>query len=256
MPFQFHLYGFFVGLGITIAILLFEKVAEKEKLDLSINHLALWIIIPGLIGARVYHLITDWELYGQASFIDLIAVWHGGLGFIGALLGGMIGLLIYLFINKKIGKFWLILDISALVIHIAQAIGRLGNFFNQELYGVATDLPWGIKIEANNLLPGMNPNSRYHPLFIYESLAMIIFGFSIWMMYQTKSLGKLGTGRYFAIYGIYYAGVRFLLEFLRVDSSRFSSLPLSIFSTAQWMMVGLFVICLWKIISLRSARKD
>lgn len=256
MPFQFHLYGFFVGLGITIAILLFEKVAEKEKLSLSTNELAGWVFLPGLIGARVYHLLTDWELYRDASFIDLIAVWNGGLGFIGALLGGMIGLIVYLFISKKIGKFWLVLDIASLVLHFAQAVGRWGNFFNQELYGVATNLPWGIGIQAKYLIPGLDPNSKYHPLFLYESLAMMAFGFFLWTMYRNKAFGKLGTGRYFAIYGMYYAVVRFLLEFLRVDTSRFSSVPFRILSTAQWMMITLFIICFGVLLHARSMKRN
>ncbi|MEO8581529.1 MAG: prolipoprotein diacylglyceryl transferase [Patescibacteria group bacterium] len=242
MIFQFHLYGFFVGLGIATALLLFEKVAEKEKLGLPINQLTVWMIIPGIVGARVYHLVTDWQLYTQASFWDLIAVWNGGIGIIGALIGGVIGLWCFLYVQKKVEKIWLIGDMCALSLPFGQAIGRWGNFFNQELYGVATSLPWGIHISAEHLLPGLDLNARYHPLFLYESLAMVSFGVLIWWMYRKKALGDVGTGKYLAVYGMYYAVIRFLLEFLRIESSRGSVFPLSILTTAQWMMVGVFVV--------------
>jgi phosphatidylglycerol:prolipoprotein diacylglycerol transferase len=242
MGIEFHLYGFFVGLGIAIAILLFEKVVEKERINISTNALVLWVLIPGIIGARVYHLVTDWQLYQSASLLDLVALWRGGLGVIGALVGGMIGVIIYLTWSKKIGKFWLILDVFALVLHFAQAVGRWGNFFNQELYGVETSLPWGIKIDAAYLLPGLDPSSRYHPLFLYESIAMLALGAFLWILYQRKSLGELGSGKYFAVYSMYYAAVRFTLEFLRVDTSRVAFAPFHLLSIAQWMMVGLFLL--------------
>lgn len=241
---QFHWYGFFVGCGVMVAVLLFEWLMKQEKLHFSLNWLALWLFIPGVIGARLYHLMTDWQLYKQASLVELLAVWNGGIGVIGALLGGVVGLMFFLRTQQLWEKQWIIFDMLALCIPIAQAIGRWGNFFNQELYGVATTLPWGISIQASHLLSGFDPTARYHPLFLYESIVMLLLGCALWALYYKKWWGGLGSGLYVAVYGMYYAMARFLLEFLRVESSRIGIPVLNWLTTAQWMMIVLFFVSL------------
>lgn len=241
MILQFHWYGFLVGLGITSAVLLFEKVAEDQRLSLSLNKLLLWSIVPGIIGARVYHLVTDWSLYSNAPWFELLAVWNGGVGVIGAVIGGVVGLGLFLRFEKKEKEFWKILDIAALCVPVAQAIGRWGNFFNQELYGNATELRIGISIQKEHLLPGLDPNLRYHPLFLYESVLMTLCATLLFILYKKELLGKVGKGKYFAFYAMYYSVVRFLLEFLRVESTRITMGFWDIFTVAQWVMCLVFV---------------
>lgn len=241
MQLAFHWYGFLVGLGVVVAVMLFEWLMKKESLTFSLNALALWLFIPGIIGARLYHLITDWQLYQEKPFAEMLAIWNGGIGVIGALLGGAVGLYFFLLTQKQWGKRWVILDLFALCIPFAQAVGRFGNFFNQELYGVSTTLPWGIAIDARHLLPGLDVTARYHPLFLYESLLMVSLGTVLWLLY-TKRWQNVGSGVYIGVYLAYYSMVRFLLEFLRVESSRVSLTFVEWLTVAQWMMAVLFLL--------------
>jgi prolipoprotein diacylglyceryl transferase len=215
---MFHLYGFFVGLGVAVAILMVEWVWKREKILANFNSLALIVVVSALVGARLYHLMTDWQLYQHASFWDLISVWNGGIGIIGALMGAGIALVCSLFFQKKLSEIFPILDALAVSLPFAQAIGRWGNYVNQELYGRATNLPWGIKIDAIHLLPGLDSSARYHPLFFYESVMMFLCGSVLFYLYQHQKKVQFGKGLFFAMYGIWYAVVRFFLEFFRADS--------------------------------------
>src|SRR3989344_4355529 len=201
---MFHLYGLLIGIGIVVAVEIIQRIWEKEQIKVSFYPVLATTLISGIIGARIYHLITDGQLYAQASVWEMVAVWNGGIGVIGALIGGILGLTIYLLVNKKIKYSWAILDAVVLGIPFAQAIGRWGNFFNQELYGLPTTLPWGIQIQ---------PGIRFHPLFLYESLLMAGFGLIMWVIYR-KRVKQVGQGWYFGYYLIWYSLVRFGLEFL------------------------------------------
>jgi phosphatidylglycerol---prolipoprotein diacylglyceryl transferase len=190
----------------------------------------------------LYHLITDWSLYADASVLERMAVWNGGLGYFGALIGGIVGLILF---TRHSGKgvmnhaptkqFFLILDLLAFGAPLAQAIGRFGNYFNQELYGLPTTLPWGLLIKGE----------RYHPLFAYEAIGTLsIFVFLNVLGWKKKFW--IGKGQYAFVYIALYTMLRFWLEFLRLDTARTSG-GLGILSIAQWICLSLAIgsICLF-----------
>jgi prolipoprotein diacylglyceryl transferase len=196
-----------------------------------------FIFVSALLGARIYHLVTDWQLYQGASFFDLIAVWKGGLGFLGAIFGGLLGLILWLkFNHHKLGLFFRYMDLLVFGLPIAQIIGRFGNFFNQELYGLPTDLPWGIMVHG----------ASYHPLFIYEGIANLLLFVFLITLGQRKAF-VLGKGQYAFLYLFCYAFIRFWLEYLRLETAHFDG-AMGIFSIAQWiclMLMSVSAILFW-----------
>lgn len=232
---MFHLYGFMIGCGLLAGIWVSQKQAKRFAIDSKIiDSILVWIAIPSVIGARLYHLITDWSLYTHASMLERIAIWNGGLGYFGALIGGIVGLICFVFYKKRglinqtpTKRFFVILDLLAFGSPLAQAIGRFGNYFNQELYGLPTTLPWGLLIDGQ----------RYHPLFAYEAIGtLLIFAFINWLGWKKKFW--IGKGQYAFVYITLYAMLRFWLEFLRIDSAKVSGAA-EIFSIAQWVCLAL-----------------
>lgn len=242
---MFHSYGLAIGIGILVGIAVAKYHAKRWKFPPAvIEEAVVWILIPALVGARVYHLLTDWQLYTGESFVSLIAIWEGGLGVFGAFAGGILGLIFFvgrhtIVSSKNVSKtqeFFTLLDVLALGAPFVQVIGRLGNYFNKELYGLPTTLPWAILIEGRT----------YHPLFLYESLLMLGVGLFVWFLSQRKLL-VLGKGQYAMVYLSLYGWVRFWLEFLRLESARFPGI-FSFFSIAQWVslvMVSAALIIFW-----------
>lgn len=184
-----------------------------------------WVLIGGIIGARLWHIFTPTPSdiaiglttrYYLTHPLDAINIRSGGLGIPGAVIGGMLAL--YLFCRKRNTSFAMWVDIAAPGLALGQAIGRWGNFINQELYGPPTDLPWGIFIEPQYRLPGFQEFERFHPLFLYESLWNIMnMGVLLWL--ERKFKGKLKTGDLLFVYMIIYPVGRFLLEFVRLNSA-------------------------------------
>ena len=239
-----HLYGFILGLAIVIGVYLIQLQAKKQNINLPGFDYLIWVVLlGGVIGARVYHVITDYYLY-QDAFWDIFKIWQGGLGIIGAVIGGVIAVWGWLKINKSNQIFgWLkinkinkqlnlltILDLAVFGLPVAQAIGRWGNFFNQELYGLPTSLPWGIYIDFINRLPGYENFSHFHPLFFYEMVLMLVFaGLVWWMVRQERFSGfSIGSGKWFLFYIFYYSFIRFWLDFIRIDKMQFFNTGLCI----------------------------
>jgi phosphatidylglycerol:prolipoprotein diacylglycerol transferase len=225
----FHLYGFLIGVAVWVSLMISEKKVKEFLFPEDFFWRASTICgIGAIVGARLYHVITDFSFY-QNSFIDILKVWQGGLSIIGAVLGGLIALFLYYFWNKKLDQYtdkkifphnWPLqyLDIMAFGLPFGQAIGRLGNFFNQELYGLPTNLPWKIYIdEDHRFLPYLN-QKYYHPLFAYEMIIDIFIGLSLHYLAK-KKIWKIGSVNYFLLYEISYSFFRFLLDFLRIDKS-------------------------------------
>ncbi len=228
---MFHLYGLLIGVGVVAGIGVAQFQSKHFGKDPKmIENAVFWIAIPAILGARFYHVITDWQLYTHGPFIRVFEIWNGGLGYFGALIGGVLGLTAYVLRERKkerVLAFFTLLDLLSFGAPLAQAIGRFGNYFNQELYGLSTNLPWGIIINGQ----------RYHPLFAYEAiLNLIVFGGLNWLGWKKKL--HLGKGQYSCIYLASYGLIRFWLEFLRIDTARWNS-PFGIFSIAQWVAVGI-----------------
>jgi phosphatidylglycerol:prolipoprotein diacylglycerol transferase len=246
----FHIGGLTVGwysIMITIGVLsaigiaLVEAKRRGENTEHIIN-MALLVIPLGAIGARLYHVIDQWDYYMQNPGL---IIGGRGLGIFGAVIGGALGLIIYTRWKKLSTLRWL--DIVAPGLILAQAIGRWGNFFNQELYGYPTDLPWAIYIDPAHRLPGYESYSHFHPLFLYESLWDLL-GFVILMLLGRKLRNRLRDGDIFFLYVIDYSIGRFFLEGLKLDVWTLGGIP-----TARWI-TGLAIIAAIIVIIFRHHR--
>jgi phosphatidylglycerol:prolipoprotein diacylglycerol transferase len=222
-------YGAIIMFGAVMAALLAQRLLRQKKRDPEIVWDGLiWALVFGIIGARLYHVFTPsisaggWQqtLNYLRNPISILTTWEGGLGMPGAILGGALGL--YIFARRNRIPLGLILDVAAPGVALAQAIGRWGNFVNQELYGPPTDLPWGIYIEPayrlNTTWNGvpLAQFDTFHPLFLYESIWNLANMFLLlWLMRRFES--RLGEGDLFFVYLITYPIGRFLLEFIRLD---------------------------------------
>ncbi|MFO7584966.1 MAG: prolipoprotein diacylglyceryl transferase [Anaerolineales bacterium] len=219
-------YGIIIMTGVLLAGVLAAWRAKQAGHDPEIVwDLLIWLIIGGVIGARLWHVFTPPPSSIAAGFttayylthpFDLIAVWRGGLGIPGGVIGGAIAL--YFFARRRKLSFAEWVDIAAPSLALGQAIGRWGNFVNQELYGAPTNLPWAITIEPHKRVSGFAEYATYHPLFLYESLWNL--GNMILLLWLSRRFGeRLKPGDLFLTYLVAYPVGRFLLDFLRLDAS-------------------------------------
>ena len=233
-PLPIRFYGMIIVLGILIAGFVAAREARRrgENPD-RIWDALVWVAIAGILGARLYHVLSTpagcnenvpicgWPWYKNHP-VDALLIWNGGLGIFGAILGGAIVVLIYVRRNKlSLPRY---LDIAAPALLIGQAIGRWGNFINQELYGPPTDLPWGISIDAAHRYGDFADLTRYpvettrfHPDFLYESILNVI-GFIVLVIVARKFQRRLKDGDLILLYMIWYPVNRILVESLRPDA--------------------------------------
>jgi phosphatidylglycerol:prolipoprotein diacylglycerol transferase len=226
-PLYFRFYGIILMLGALAAAMVARRMMRRDGRDPDLVWDALmWALVFGIIGARLYHIFTPSEslramgidtAYYLTHPLDILFTWRGGLGMPGAIVGGLFG--IYLFTRRRKISFAMMIDYAAPGLALAQAIGRWGNYVNQELYGPPTDLPWGIFIQPENRMAGYELYERFHPLFLYESLWN--FGLALFLLWVWRRFrGRLLAGDLFLIYLIGYPLGRFWLEFLRLDFVR------------------------------------
>lgn len=209
-PLTIHFYAICIIVGIFVAIYL-GKRRSPENSEL-INEIAAYVIPSGIIGARFYHVITTPEKYFNRNFLDAFKIWEGGLGIWGAVFGGAIG---GLFALKRFGKshqFLILADALAPGILLAQAIGRFGNWFNGELFGRPTSLPWGLNIPLEKRPVGFETFATFHPTFLYEALWSIAIAFYLLRL-------KKKNGQIFWLYVLLYSLGRAGIELLRTDYS-------------------------------------
>ena len=220
----FRYYGMILMAGAIAAAYLASRLLREERKnpDLAWDGL-LWVLIFGLVGARLYHVFTPskslleqgkdtaWYLTHP---LDLINTTQGGLAMPGAILGGVLGL--YIFARRRKIKLGMMLDAAAPGVALAQAIGRWGNFVNQELYGPPTTLPWGIAIDPAFRLSGYESFERFHPLFLYESIWNLLCAAGLYWLWRNHRQ-RLRSGDVFIAYLAAYSVGRFLLEFIRLD---------------------------------------
>lgn len=213
-PLDIRIYGIMIALGVIAAVWFIGWRMQQRGMNSEIAVSLAWVVVPaGLIGARLYHVITDWPSFSKYGWGDVVKIWEGGLGIPGAIIGGVLAAAV---LCKMRG--WSLaemLDIAAPTLLAAQAIGRLGNWFNQELFGRPTDLPWGLEIDSEIATQAGYPNEEtFHPTFLYEALWMLaLMGVLLWI----DKLRKLPVGHLFALYVLGYASGRIWIEFLRVD---------------------------------------
>ena len=227
-----------IGVSACLIVAFFEAKRRGEPPGHLLN-IALIVIPLGVIGARLYHVIDQWSYYSQHPS-EIIGA--AGLGIYGAVIGGVIGVIIYTKWRKISTLRWM--DIIAPGLILAQAIGRWGNFFNQELYGYPTNLPWAIYIDPAHRLPGYETYSNFQPLFFYEFI-WDLTGFVLLMIIGRKLKNRLFDGDIFLAYLIYYGIGRFILEGLKIDVWTIAGLP-----TARWIsgiaVVGSLAVILFR----------
>ena len=214
-PVPIRAYALCIILGIVFAIWLGERRwVARGGLPGEVSDLAIWGVPFGLVGGRLYHVVTDWELYfGEGrNPVTALYVWRGGLGIWGAVALGIVGL----WIGARLRGIRLLplLDALAPGVLVAQAVGRWGNWFNQELYGRPTDLPWGLEIDVQHRPAQYLDVATYHPAFLYECLWNLgAFALLIWLDRRFR----LGHGRVAALYVMLYTAGRGWIENLRID---------------------------------------
>ncbi len=221
--FKVYFYGIIVMIGVLAAALVaYRRASYYEENKELIWDLLPWLLIFGIIGARLWHVFTPSKSLGiSANYyfshpLEIFNLRQGGLGIPGAVLGGAFGL--WLFSKKHKIQFLKWTDIIAPGIALGQAIGRWGNFINQELYGPPTDLPWAIPIDPIHRLPGYEEFTHFHPMFLYESLWNGLI-FLLLIHISKNARQRKRNGELFYIYLFSYAFGRFLLEFIRLDAS-------------------------------------
>jgi prolipoprotein diacylglyceryl transferase len=214
-PLPIRAYALCIILGIVLAIWLGERRwIARGGIAGEVSDLAIWAVPFGLVGGRLYHVITDWHLYfgDDKNPVTALYVWRGGLGIWGAIALGAVG--VWIGARLRGIKLLPLLDALAPGVLVAQAVGRWGNWFNQELYGRPTDLPWGLEIDVAHRPSQYLDVTTYHPAFLYECLWNLgAFALLIWLDRRFR----LGHGRVLALYVMLYTAGRGWIENLRID---------------------------------------
>ena len=247
-PLQLRAYGLMIAIGVIVAVRIWGKrmtlngVGGPEEAA----SIATWAVPAGVIGARLYHVATEWDRFSD-DLGSILKVWKGGLGIPGGvLLGTIVAVVVARKRNIDIGPM---LWAAAPAVPVAQAIGRLGNWWNQELFGRPTTLPWALKIDAENMPDGYAPGTLFHPTFLYEAtwnlaLAGVLIIVGRRMMHSRP-------GRLMALYVGGYGLGRFWVEGLRIDPAKSGGgLRLN-----QWVAIAMMAGCLiYLVIDMRKAK--
>ncbi|GAA1845607.1 prolipoprotein diacylglyceryl transferase [Microbacterium koreense] len=218
-PLTIHFYALCIITGIIVAVLLTNNRLTKRGAEpWVVVDIALIAVPLAIIVARIYHVVTHWDFYFGEGRNPLTAlyIWEGGIAIYGALIGGAIGA--WLGCRWTGIRFWTFADALAPGLLLAQAIGRFGNWFNQELYGLPTDLPWGLEIDYPNPAwpAGLPEGTLFHPTFLYEMLWNLL---GVFVLLWAGHRLRLQWGRLFGLYLIWYSAGRVVWESIRIDPS-------------------------------------
>ncbi len=217
-PLSLRAYGLCIALGALAAVRFASSRQDRRGGPRGLVEGIAWLAVPaGVIGARLYHVATDWNR-GEPSFAEeplrIVRIWEGGLGIWGGVaLGTAVGCLVA---ARRGARAIRLLDVAAPAIPIAQAIGRLGNWFNQELFGRPTELPWALRIDPENRPPGYDAFETFHPTFLYEALWCLVVAGLLVTLERRK---RLKPGQLFALYVALYTAGRWAIETLRIDEA-------------------------------------
>jgi prolipoprotein diacylglyceryl transferase len=214
-PLTIHFYGILIGLGVVIAAIVTQKryVRFGGKSDI-LDSVILWTVVIGFIGARIAYISTHTARF-QGRWYAVFFIWEGGLALYGGLTAGALAAI---YMTRKLdGDFVMFADAVAVGLPLAQAMGRFGNYFNQELFGTPTTLPWGLEIEAGRRPVEYAEFETFHPTFLYEAAWNVLVTVPVILLLERR--GKLAKGARFPVYMIVYGTIRFLTELLRTDTT-------------------------------------
>ena len=233
-PLRLNAYGLMIAIGVIAAVRIAGRRAENKGVGTTedISSIAMWAVPAGVIGGRAYHVLTDYERF-QGQWFDAIKIWQGGLGIWG---GVTAGVAVGWWCARRRGlDAWWIISCAAPAIAIAQAIGRWGNWFNQELFGRPTTLPWALEVSNDIAVKaGYTAGTTFHPTFLYESVGCVVLA---WLLIRLERRITPARGRLFAWYVAGYTVLRFGTESIRIDASHnVGGMRLN-----QWVAIGVFV---------------
>jgi len=247
LAFSVSTYGLIIMIGIAICLFVMSQIRPDELDTLNVIEATVWTIIPAVVFSRAWHVITDFHLY-KDNLGEVINISSGGMSVWGALLGGLIGVYIFTLLygfNFKLG-----LNTVSIVLPLGQAVGRLGNLINRELFGPPTDRPWGMFIEKAKRPAEYIDSEYFHPAFLYEIIGLLIL-FIVLLgvsgLSQVK-LGKTRGNKYHAwlknsyiILGLYLLGyglIRFFVEFYRIEDDFVGFMSLNQVVSLMFVAVG------------------
>ena len=238
-PLTIRWYSLFILIGVLLAYIVIKREANRFKLpsEFMLN-LLFWTFIVGVIGARVYYVIFNFGYY-KSDLLEIFKVWHGGLAIHGGIIAGAIT--IYIYCSKYGINVIKTLDIAVPGLIIAQAIGRWGNFFNNEAYGSVIEYEKlvNLKVIPQFIIDNMNINGNYHlPMFYFESIACLI-GFIIILIIRRRKYIK--RGQILAFYLIWYGVVRFVIEIYRTDSLMFLNMKMAQLVSVFMVIIGAYI---------------
>lgn len=243
-PLTIHTYALCLLAGIAAAAwLTSRRLTARGGEPGVVLDVVMWAVPLGIVGARIYHVLTHWGDYFGAGQdpLHILYVWEGGIAILGSLIGGAVGA--YIGCRRAGLRFWSFGDALAPAMLLAQAIGRLGNWFNHELFGRATTLPWGLEIpETNHAYPDDLPaGTLFHPLFLYE---MLWNGLGVLVILAVERRFGLRWGRAFGLYLVWYGAARVWLELLRIDPTSVTplGLPANVWGALAAVALGVAII--------------
>jgi phosphatidylglycerol---prolipoprotein diacylglyceryl transferase len=232
-PLTIHMYGLTLLVAIAACILLtgYRWTRRGGDWDLVLK-VAVWGVAAGIVGARLYHDVTSWDEVSSPKWKGVFAVWEGGLGVWGGIaLGCLVGAIV---VRREGARVRDMMDAVAPGLLLAQGIGRFGNWWNQELYGKPTDLPWGLKIDPEHRVAGYEDHATFHPTFLYEFVYDLI---GVGLLLALDRRFRFKPPALFALYVSYYTAGRFFEELLRIDPAHeFAGLRLN-----AWVSIVVFV---------------
>lgn len=237
-PFTFRAYGLMIACGVVAAVVLAgRRFAQRGYSPDHAMGLAMWVVPAGLVGARAYHVITDWKRF-RGNWGEAFEIWQGGLGILGGVIAGFVAALAYA--RKHDVSATVLADICVPGVVLAQAIGRWGNWFNQELIGRPSDLPWALEIEPENRPSRYTSSETFHPTFLYESLWN--FGL-LFLLLRIDKTRRVKPGGLFAAYLVGYSIGRLWIEAIRIDTASIvGGLRVNLWVFLLVLSVSLFVL--------------
>ena len=244
-PLTLNAYGAMIALGVIVAVSVGGRRLEARNAGTrdDMSAIAMWGVPAGVIGARIYHVITDWDRF-SGDIGATIQIWKGGLGIWG---GIFLGTIVGVAVARRRGLSpSAVLTAVAPGLAFAQAIGRWGNWFNQELFGRATSLPWALRVSDDTAVrAGFEAGTTFHPTFLYESLLCAALGFGLIALDRRV---PMKPGRLFAFYVAGYTAFRFFIEGLRIDPAHYAGgLRLN-----QWVSLVVFACATVVIVAMRG----